>query len=137
MVRTEDTGKKKKPASSDVAKSKKDTDKGSKSNSASDKKKPEAASSKASAPQKGKDGSKDRSTKEIEVKPKKPAARAPKKPEPKNTDDYLGGMDLPSSSDEDEGPETNGHQPLYTGEEKEQDLKPKVCAQEVTESFLR
>ncbi|KAK9798586.1 hypothetical protein WJX73_004190 [Symbiochloris irregularis] len=128
MVRTDDTGKKKKSVSADGSKAKKDTDRSSKPASVPDKKKPEASSSKAAIPQKGKDSSKDRSAaKEVNVKAKKPTVRAPKKPEQaKKTDDYLGDIDLPSSSDEDEGPETNGHQPLYTGEEKEEELKPKV-----------
>ena len=129
MVRTEDTGKKKKAAAADSAKPRKDTEKASKGAS-SDKKKLEAASGKSSS-QKAKDSSRDRPVpKESEVKGKALSKQAPAKPpsqaQPKKSNDYLGDIDLPSSSDEEEGPEANGHQPLFTGEEKEQDLKPKV-----------
>ena len=127
MVRTEDNGRKKKSASSDGVKAKKEVEKPVKDKTA-DKKKSEPSSSKAGG-QKGKEVSKEKSkNKEVETKPKpaprQPAARSIS--QPKVTDDYLGDFDLPSSSDEEEL-ESNGHQALYTGDKEEpEELKPKV-----------
>ena len=127
MVRTEDTSKKKKPTSSDGSKPKKEAEKVGKGGAA-DKKKVEASSSKASS-QKTKDSIKDMALKVSETKSKpvkQPASLGVQKP--RKADDYLGDFDLPSSSDEEEL-ESNGHQPLYTGEQEEQELKPKVQSQ--------
>ena len=108
MVRTDENGKKKKSASSDGSKSKKEVEKPLKDKTA-DKKKGEPSSS-------------------MEAK-SKPASRQPAGrsiSQPKKTDDYLGDFDLPSSSDEEE-PETNGHKPLYSNDNDEpKELRPKV-----------
>ena len=126
MVRTEEVSKKKKIASTDGSKPKKELEKPIKDKSA-DKKKSDTSSSKAGA-HNAKDSSKDKpKLKEVETKSKaaskQPSARITK---PKATDDYLGDFDLPSSSEEEEEEEVNGHQPLYIGEKKEQELKPAV-----------
>lgn len=127
MPRTEEVSKKKKPASTDGSKTKKEADKPAK-DKAADKKKPEPTSAKVTG-QKAKDTLKDKAKagahdpKSKALPPKKAAGKAAAPPK---TDDYLGDFDLPSSSDEEEF--QNGHQPLYTAEPDERELKPKVCS---------
>lgn len=134
MVRTEEVSKKKKSASSDGSKPQRDVEKNAKG-SAADKKKQDPSSSK-SAGQKARETAKDKPLhKGTDGKPKS----APKQPagrgssQAKQSDDYLGDMDLPTSSD-DEELEGNGHATLYAGEQQDKDreLVTKVDASRVS-----
>jgi hypothetical protein len=58
--------------------------------------------------------------------PRQPPARAPPQAPRKAQDDYLGDVDLPSSSESDSEPEDGRHKKLYTPEEKEHELPSMV-----------